>query len=133
MEPKQYRAGRSAHFMYVGFIAFWLLFAAFAAMWSKKSIWYLLPAYFILLSIFKLYKLIKHPMLEISDKELIIHSPHALVPLHKIITIRSEGKKKIELIFPNRIPQQVFIGELSKEDRRDFIAELEKRTGAKLA
>lgn len=137
MEPKQYKAGRSTNLMYVGIIVFWLLFAAAGAVWTKMMFWYIVPAFFILINVFKLYMKLTQPIPEISDDKLIILSsftpiPHESVPLNKITAIRSEGDKKIELIYQNEIPREVFIGELSEEDRKDFTVEIARRTGAKV-
>jgi hypothetical protein len=131
METKQYKAGRGSQILIAGAVIVLLLFVLVFMFFKGWSISLLPPLFLASFGILKLYKFNRKPLFIISDNEIIILNPLNKIATGKIIEIREEGKNKFELILKDTIPISLFVGELSKEDRRNLKSHVENLIGTK--
>lgn len=120
MIEKEYKAGKFALLAMTGSVVILLLIAII--MYSKRgwSVFLLSPLILAFVGFIKLLRLDRQLQFKISDKELHIINPPKKIEMAKIVSVKSEGKDKLELIMEDEIPVPLFLGNLSSKDRMDL-------------
>jgi hypothetical protein len=87
------------------------------------------PLFLAFLELLKLHKLSRKPLFIINENEIMVLNPLKKVAIGKITAIREESKNRFELILKDAIPVPLFVGELSKADRKDLKSRIENLIG----
>jgi hypothetical protein len=129
METKQYKAGRVPQILIAGSIIILILFVLVISIFRGWSIFLLTALFLAFLGLLKLHKLSRKPLFIVNENEIMVLNPLKKVAIGKITAIREEGQNRLELVLKNEMPVPLFIGELSKIDRKDLKARIENLIG----
>jgi len=129
METKQYKAGRVPRILIAGSIIVLILFVFVISFFRGWSISLLPPLFLAFLGLLKPHKFNKKPLFIVNDDEIIVLNPLKKVAIGKITAIREESKNRLELILKDAMPIPLFVGELSKADRKDLKSRIENLIG----
>lgn len=131
MIEKEYKASKFALLSITGSVVILLLIAIL--MYSKRgwSALLLSPLILVFIGFIRFLKLYRQPQFKISDKELNIINPPKKIEMAKIVSVKSEGKDKLELIMKDEIPVPLFLKDLSSKDRVDLELTIKQAIGRK--
>ena len=131
MIEKEYKAGNFSIVLVAGSVLILLLAIIIMNIkrgWSVALVPLLLLAF---IGLIRFYKLSRKPQFKISEKELNVFNPPKKIDVRKIVSVKSEGKDKLEVILKDELPVPLFLKDLSSKDRRDLELTIKQIIGQK--
>ena len=131
MIEKEYKAGRFSVSVYLGTSIILLLAVIIMSIKRGWSVALVPPLILVLIGFIRFYKLSRKPQFRISEKELILFNPPKKIKVEKIVSVKSGGKTKLELILKDEIPAPLSLKYLSSKDRIDLELTIKQIIGQK--
>jgi hypothetical protein len=125
MQYKELRAGRKVRLFCISSMIVWILFTIVMGIIRGLKPFLLLPVSLALINFFWFCKTGRKPIFLLSENELILRKARKRVALEKIIDVIQIGKDRIDLIFKDKKPLQLYVHELSLEDREILKSSIE--------
>jgi hypothetical protein len=117
MPYKEFRVGRKIRLFCISSMIVWTLFTIVMGIIRGLNPFLLLPVSLALINFFWFCRTGRKPLFLLSDSELIMNKANKRIALEKISDVIQIGKDRIDLILKDEKPMQLYVHELSLEDR----------------
>ena len=125
MQYKEFKVGRKVRLFCISSMIVWTVFTIVMGIIRGLKVFLLLPVSLALINLFWFCRISRKPLFLLSENELIMNKANKRIALEKISDVIQIGKDRLNLILRDEKPVQLYVHELSLEDREILKSSIE--------